>query len=57
MNNKDKLLTGLFKYYHHSAVRFESLNAIQKLLRDTGEFECKNNLSVKKAVHTRWLIQ
>lgn len=55
MNNTDELLTGLFKYYHYSTVRSESLNAIQNLLRDTGEFECKNNLTVKKAVHTRWL--
>lgn len=25
------------------------------MLRETGEFECKNNLTVKKAVHTHWL--
>lgn len=55
MSNTDELLTNLFKYYHYSTVRSESLNAIQNLLRETGEFECKNNLTVKKAVHTRWL--
>lgn len=31
MNNTDELLTGLFKYYHYSTVRSESLNAIQNL--------------------------
>lgn len=53
MYNTDKLLRGLFRYYHYSSARSESLNAIQNLLRDTGKLESKNNLTVKKSVHTR----
>ena len=55
IDNTDELLTALFKYYHYSTVRSESLNAIQNLLRETGDLESHNNLTVKKAVHTRWL--
>jgi alkyl hydroperoxide reductase subunit AhpC len=55
ISSTDELLTVLFKYYHYSTVCSESLAAIQNLLRDTGEFEVQDNLTVKRAVHTRWL--
>jgi hypothetical protein len=55
ISNTVELLSTLFKYYHYNAVRSETLNAIQTLLRETGYLETINNLSVKKAVHTRWL--
>lgn len=55
VDNIDEMLMGLFKYYHNSTVRTESLNTIQNILRDIGELENKTNLTIKKAVHTRWL--
>lgn len=55
VDNIDEMLMGLFKYHHNSTVRTESLNAIQNILRDMGELENKANLTIKKAVHTRWL--
>ncbi|XP_062585165.1 zinc finger protein 862-like [Saccostrea cucullata] len=55
ISNTDELLTALFKYYHYSTVRSESLQAIQNLMRETGELENQNNITVKRAVHTRWL--
>ena len=55
IDNTDELLTGLFKYYHYSTVRSESLEAIQNFLRETGDLESQNNLSMKRAIHTRWL--
>ena len=51
----DELLNGVFKYYHYSTVKSGSLDAIQTVLKDMGQLEKGNNLTVKKAVHTRWL--
>lgn len=55
IENTDELLSGLFKYYHYSTVKTQSLKSIQTILRDMGELDTKNNLTMKKAVHTRWL--
>lgn len=54
MSNIDELLISFFKYYYYSIVCFESFNVIQNLLREIGEFECKNNLIVKKVVYICW---
>lgn len=51
----DELLTGVFKYYHYSTVKSGSLDAMQTVLREMDQSETSVNLSVKKAVHTRWL--
>ncbi|XP_052242375.1 zinc finger protein 862-like [Dreissena polymorpha] len=51
----DELLTALWKYYHFSTVKSGSLDAIQDLIRELGSSDTKQNLTVKKAVHTRWL--
>ncbi|XP_067670753.1 zinc finger protein 862-like [Haliotis asinina] len=52
----DEMLMGLFKYYHYSTVRSKSLEQMQTLIREmenTADDTC--NVTIKKAVHTRWL--
>ena len=51
----DELLRGVFKYYHYSTVKSGSLDAMQNVLREMGQLESTSNLTIKKAVHTRWL--
>lgn len=55
MSNMDELLLAMWKYYHYSTVKASSLDTIQDILRKMGLLENKQNLSIKKAVHTRWL--
>lgn len=51
----DELLSALYKYYSYSTVKASSLDEIQNVLRQLGDVESDKNLTVKKAVHTRWL--
>ena len=51
----DKLLTGVFKYYHYSTVKSGRLDAMQTVLQEMDQSETSVNFSVKKAVHTRRL--
>jgi len=55
IDSVDELLTALWKYYHYSTIKAGSLDAIQDLMRELGDLDTKQNLKVKKAVHTRWL--
>lgn len=51
----DDLLNDLFFYYHSSTVHSASLRAIQQMLKENDELESQNILTVKRAVHSRWL--
>ena len=51
----DELLTSVFKYYQYSTVKSKSLDAMQTVLQEMDQSEASVNLSVKKAVYTRWL--
>ncbi|KAH3855427.1 hypothetical protein DPMN_097994 [Dreissena polymorpha] len=55
IDSVDELLTALWKYYYYSTIKAGSLDAIQDLMRELGDLDKKQNLTVKKAVHTRWL--
>ncbi|XP_045165902.2 zinc finger protein 862-like [Mercenaria mercenaria] len=55
IDSVDEILIAIWKYYHFSTVKSGSLDAVQDLLREMGTSDTKQNLTVKKAVHTRWL--
>ena len=46
----DDTITHVYKYYHGSAVRSQSLEKMQKVLNDTDSAK-----TIKNASHTRWL--
>ncbi|XP_067648851.1 zinc finger protein 862-like [Haliotis asinina] len=53
-----QMLMGLLKYYHYSTVRSKSLEQMQTLIREmenTADDTDTCNVTIKKAVHTRWL--
>lgn len=55
ISKMDDLLNDLYLYYHNSTVHSVSLRNIQQMLKENDELESQNILTVKRAVHSRWL--